>query len=219
MKTCNNDRSHNGLNNPQTITAAIKIKMTNYVHQNKMSKIFKGLRTVCYGVLCGFFLMMPSVVIKGAHMAVTANDYSLLKFLAGFILVTKFSLLAKYIRKIRIETKKYRMKRAHPRNLIMGIPAEELVEYLIVNRHFKREGSNGVKQSFGLSIRRYSKLAETLEQNGILERGDNNSRILKNGWTRQSLLDYLVQNKEERIGNKWIRIVNHLATRPSKELI
>lgn len=72
-----------------------------------------------------------------------------------------------------------------------GVPVIELVDFLIRNRNFIREGENGARATFGLRMERYQRLAGNLERVGILVRGENNSRIIAPEWTRQTLIDFL----------------------------
>ena len=79
--------------------------------------------------------------------------------------------------------------------LIDDIPVAELVDYMLRNKRFKREGINGVRATFGLNMEKFNHLAKKLEENQVLVRGENNGRVLAGNWSRQALIDYLSGQK------------------------
>ncbi len=69
-----------------------------------------------------------------------------------------------------------------------GIPIEQMADYLIENQSFQREHSIN---HFGISRKRQFTIADELEKNGVLIRGESNSRALQPVLTREQLVRQL----------------------------
>jgi len=71
---------------------------------------------------------------------------------------------------------------------VEGIEVEELIDHLIEEGTFKRDE---IETIFGLSRNRFTRLAKRLDGLGIIERGENNSRVFNYKHNRQELYDLL----------------------------
>lgn len=68
--------------------------------------------------------------------------------------------------------------------LISWIPIIEILNHLFENKHFKR---TEVEWKFWISRNKYQQLAAKLEDINILKRGENNSRVLNEEYTREQI--------------------------------
>ena len=71
---------------------------------------------------------------------------------------------------------------------IEGVPVPELIDHLFEEGSFKREDIEG---NFCIPRNRYQRLAEKMEELEILNRGENNSRVLNPEMTRAEVIEHL----------------------------
>lgn len=172
-----------------TLGEVLGEKIVAWVRLNKASRLFrKGLELIA-GVFLGGLVIAPAQVAGGFMNLLKMNDFVVLKVT---VILTVFFGRRAIIRLFRRCSKHVQnLSRGEDEKLLDAVPVPELVDYLMRNKHFKREGINGVRATFGLNMERYNRLAQKLEENGVLTRGENNSRILSDRWSRQSLIDYM----------------------------
>ncbi len=155
-----------------------------------MLKITKKLFELIAGLFLGVVLVAPDMAFSHVQKLVTLENYAIVKLLFGLgVFFYRKSILRRFraARQARYEGEE---------KLLDNIPVAELTDYLVRNKHFKREGENGVRETFGLNMERFNNLAKKLEENQVLVRGENNGRILAPHWSRQTLFDYLSGEKK-----------------------
>ena len=175
--------------NPRpTLAGVIADKAIAYVRANRAGRIFRKALEVITALILGVLALYPGEVLNAFDSLLKLNNFAIPKvsivavgFLARKSIIRLFKRCAKLVHSFSLQHEK----------LLDGIPVAELCDYMIRNKHFKREGVNGVRETFGLNMERFNKLASKLEENGVLVRGENNGRVLDAKWSRQSLIDYL----------------------------
>lgn len=177
----------------QTITGILKDKITRHLAAHRAGQLARQAAELAAGGLFGAIVVSPDQVFNFLFETLKTQDFAPIKFCGVFFLFYFRKNIIRAIRSFRRDQaiKKMVQEREH---LLDNIPAIELVDYLMRNRHFRREGVNGVRTTFGLTMERFNALAQKLESNGVLVRGPNNGRILADHWTRQTLFDYLSGN-------------------------
>lgn len=172
-------------------------KVIEHVQKNKASQLAWQVTELALGVFFGALALYPDQTLSFIKSGLESNNYAALKVLG---LVVIFFHRKSIIRKIKLYAFKYMARRSMRtgtevnqlgEKLIDGIPVSELVDYLIRNQKFIREGDNGVRSTFDLDMKKFNRLAKRLEDNKVLVRGENNCRQLSPNWTRQALSDYL----------------------------
>lgn len=153
-----------------------------------IGRTLRKVTELSVGILLGACVVAPSIVADDFLRVAEIESYAPVKFIfvlaAFYYRKTIFRLCKRWV---RIVQKFFKPKEKQ----IDNIPVAELVDYLIRNRHFRREGINGARATFGLNMDKFNKLARHLEDRGVLTRADNNGRVLAEQWSRQSLVDYL----------------------------
>ena len=127
------------------------------------------------------FLVEPRSTLIWILSVAGAADWLLPKFLACLLVI-----------KHRVHIVKMARALARPRGeteAICGIPKDELCHFIFESGGFRIQEA---KQKLGISRKRYDRLADALEQSGILRRGENNARVLNSAeFSRQQVYDML----------------------------
>lgn len=173
-----------------TIWGVIFDKAARHVAANKMGKLVRQGVELTAGCFLGALVIFPDQTSSLLWEGVIAGNYAAPKFVLMTGLFFQRKTVFRIFRKAYFWVKAKRAEKVEDK-FMDKIPVAELTDYLIRNRHFRREGINGVRATFGLNMERYNSLAGRLEANGVLVRGTNNGRILADSWTRQTLFDYL----------------------------
>lgn len=178
-----------------TLSGAIAAKVAGHVQNHKASQLLKQVAELLCGLLVGALLVKPVQVMAGIEYLLKIESFAIPKVMGFFILFFGRKAIMRNVRRIGRFFEK-RKAALNDEQLLDGIPVSEMVDYLLRNKHFKREGVNGVRATFGLNMERFNRLAKKLEENKVLVRGENNGRMLDGHWSRQALIDYL--SGEER---------------------
>lgn len=168
--------------------------------------ISKKVSGVFVGVSIGMLIVSPANSITLLYAALIAGNY----FLAKFLVVVSFGLYWRYILRFPARAnRKFRKLRRRFQNetMIDGIPINELVSYLFDTQAFKREGSDGARATFGLSMKAYTKLAKVLESKEVLIRGEHNSRVLNPKFERSELVQFLSTAKKSKNLSDYVKII------------
>lgn len=178
-----------------SLAGVIKNKIVAYVDDHKASQLFKQVVELLAGVFIGAIFVAPAQIMESTEFLLKTNDFALPKMVGVMILFFGRKFIFSYVKKTRqsLHIKKAMLSEE---SFIDDIPVAELVDYMLRNKHFKREGVNGVRATFGLNMEKFNRLAKKLEENKVLVRGENNGRILAGHWSRQALVDYLSGEKK-----------------------
>lgn len=160
-------------NQPQTVKSVFQQKFTNYLAKTPLKKPL-ALVVISYAIA------WPESALDAAHAVLVAKSYFLPKVLFAAVLIYRW----RYVRKI---AKSLHNKKKCKQN-IEGIPATELIDHLFEFESFKRTDVLG---KFGIPANRFENIAKKLEELGLLVRGDNNSRILAPGTSREKIAEAL----------------------------
>lgn len=173
-----------------TILGVIFDKAARHIAANKAGKLVRQGVELSIGLFLGALVIVPDQTVGLIQAGFEAGNYAAPKFFLMTIAFFNRKSIVRILRKVYFFVKAKRAEKLEDK-FLDKIPVAELTDYLIRNRHFRREGVNGVRATFGLNMERYNALAKRLEANEVLVRGVNNGRILADHWSRQSLFDYL----------------------------
>jgi hypothetical protein len=194
------------MENHETIATVFAEKLTGYIRGHKFADLIKKVAELAAGFFIGVAILAPGHVIDGLWWMATARNGAILEAIAIMSLFFRRRAISRIFgRLVRFAHKRGIM--AAKERLIDGIPISELVDYLIRNGNLKREGANGARETFGLNMDRFNRLANNLERLHILERGENNMRMLAGRWSRQALIDCLGQSESSGSAEPWFRIL------------
>lgn len=177
-------------NNKKTILGVFAEKLTDHVAAHRVGQLARQAAELTAGLILGALVVAPDPIINFLSETLKSSNFAVPKFATVMILFYCRKTIVRVIRTVARQSTVNKAIKAEEK-LIDNIPTAELVDYLIRNKHFKREGANGVRATFGLNMEKFNALAAKLEKNGVLVRGENNGRILAPTWSRQSLFDYL----------------------------
>src|SRR6266568_5032166 len=151
----------------QTLKSVLWNKALKFFAENSMGTILRKFTEFALGIFLGAFIYRPEVISNFVSKLVIAQNYAIPKI--GVTLIIFFS--RKTLLKLFKRCSKLVQKKRIPESekLIDGIPVNELADYLIRNGNFRREGSNGVRETFGISnMEKFNRLANNLERRKIL---------------------------------------------------
>ncbi len=174
----------------QTLGGVVAEKIVGHVRNHKAGELLKQFMELILGLFLGACIVAPAQIMEALAWGLKTHDFAIPKVCA--IMVVFFGRKT-IMRQVRTWVRIFQVKRQswNKEKLIDGIPVSELANYLVRNHHFKREGVNGVRETFGLNMEKFNRLAGKLEENGVLVRGENNGRVLDGKWSLQALVDYL----------------------------
>lgn len=180
---------------PPSLSRVIMNKVVNHVENHKANQLFKQLAELAAGLILGALIVAPVQILDFINSVAKIEGYAPPKLLLFGILFFGRKSIFRTVKRVGrfFQTRKAEL---NEEKLLDNIPVAELVDYMLRNKHFKREGMNGVRSTFGLNMEKFNALAKKLEENKVLVRGENNGRILDGKWSRQALIDYL--SGEER---------------------
>jgi hypothetical protein len=192
-------------NQKQTIGGVIAEKIAGHIRAHKFTDLLKQAVELIAGLFIGAVFAAPGHVLAAFEWMITTHGYVIPKVVGVMMLF----FYRKSFVKIYSKAKRHFAKRAsasEKEKLIDGIPVSELADYLIRNTNFKREGVNGVRETFGLNMEKFNRLAQNLERRKVLKRGESNMRILDGRWSRQALIDFLGQSEKSGEAESWFRV-------------
>lgn len=189
----NTNTNQNNVESP-SLSGVLMAKLAGYVKEHKASELFGQLLELTAGLFLGSLLVAPTQIMAGAEYLLKIEDFAIPKVVGFAILFFGRKAIFRTFKRVGRFFEK-RKAIINDEKMIDSIPVAELVDYMLRNKHFKREGVNGVRATFGLNMERFNRLAKKLEENKVLVRGENNGRILDGKWSRQALIDYLSGEK------------------------
>lgn len=173
-----------------TLRGVLWGKFVDHAKAHKMGQLTRQGVELVAGLVVGAAIIAPHQMSELGSYILTVGDY----VIPRVVLVTGLFFTRKKIMKAYKRFKRHAETQEAIENeeaLIDGIPVNELVDYMVRNKKFKREGVNGVRTTFGLSMEKFNRLAKKLEEMDVLVRAENNGRVLNTKWSRQALVDYL----------------------------
>lgn len=215
--TQNTNEFNKSIPDSPTLRGVLWGKFIDHAKAHRVGQLSRQALNLVGGITVGAVIVAPHQISELLGYLSTTGDY----VVPRVIICTGLFFSRKKISSAYKRFKRQAEKQEAIENeeaLIDGIPVNELVDYMIRTKKFIREGVNGVRPTFGLSMEKFNKLAKKLETMGVLVRGENNGRVLAPKWSRQALVDYLsgAEKSEDlqpritirRIGDGKIRLLN-----------
>lgn len=178
----------------RTIRSILWKKLLDVFEASELSRIFSFFSMAFVSICLGLSLTYP-VEAKGIALnLIGLENYIVPKIFLSIALVFSVPILYKTLRniteelKFRAELNKMNSLEIPDSSTIEGIPIDELLDHLYTTKTFKRDD---IENTFGLPRNRFTKLAKKLDGLGVLTRGENNSRILNEEFTRAELFSLL----------------------------
>lgn len=177
-----------------SLAGVLADKFVGHVQSHKFSQLFWQFLELAAGLFLGALLVAPTQILAGLEYVAKIEDFAVPKVVVfSFLFFGRKTIVREFKRLGRFFENRKAV--ANQEKMIDNIPVPELVDYMLRTKHFKREGMNGVRATFGLNMEKFNRLAKKLEENKVLVRGENNGRILDGHWSRQALIDYLSGEK------------------------
>lgn len=190
-----------------TVIQAIIIKIAQNIHDSTFGEILRFLGGVIIVLALTYLLTFPRHAWATLSTFFQLKNLIVPKFILSVVLVRSFPKIYKFIK-----SKKPRYETVDE-NQIEGIPTVELIDHLFETQSFKR---GDVEYKFNIPRNRYQRLAEKLESNGVLVRGENNSRILNEEVRRQDIVKMLEGAESScEIQNYIKKDKNHYSFKPT----
>lgn len=189
----------------KTLGGVFAQKVLNFFAENTIASVVWKLTELSLGMFLGVFIYRPVLVSNFLFETLKTQNYAFPKIAAALGVYFFRKRLFKLFKRCSKLVQKSRVPKAE--KLIDGIPVNELADYLIRNGNFRREGANGIRETFGISnMEKFNRLANNLERRKILKRGENNMRVLDGRWSRQALIDFLGQSERSGEAENWFRV-------------
>ena len=166
------------------IKNAIKTKIVKSIEKGKIFQDFIwwiDKRIICAWIF-GFVFIWKDTTLAFVHQYRIYFGGAICVNLFAFFdpIVSTFLAVWKFIWKIEI----IQPQEKEPKDAIDGVEKSDLISFLLKNKWFPFINA---KMQFGINPKEYKKIGDNLERIGVLIRGENNARILKENITREIL--------------------------------
>lgn len=176
----------------KTLGSVVGQKSLDWIEQGRIIRRARAALVYAYGA---YAIALPESAYRSFLAIMSAQGFLLPKLVVFWLAVSNWRKISKLIKSYR--------KYPEGVKTIEGVPDYEILHHLFMAQSFKREE---VLKKFNMSARRFDKLAKKLEEIGVLVRGENNSRVLNNEFTREELADIMGQASHAEEIKKPIRI-------------
>lgn len=166
----------------KTISSALAVRFATWLEKAPTHTLLKTLIRFSIVVLIASFIFARERTIALLIALAMWNSYKIPIFIA--LVVFTLNLKRLYLMTKRV---KIRQRSKGNQHTLCGVSVPELADFLIENKSFKFED---VTSKLAMPQRQYAKLAELLEHNQILIRGEKHARIL-NEISRTMLVEQL----------------------------
>lgn len=143
------------------------VKLLRWIDKASPQALWKTLLRASSVVLMGLAVFAPQFLLGFLTTSARWNGYRIPLFLALLVLTLNAKRLWRGFKRIR---------HGGNQHTFHGIPSGELASWLIERRSFTRDEAI---PTFGLSQGKWLTIARELEQHGVLVRGPNNARVLR----------------------------------------
>lgn len=165
------------------------VKLLRWIDKASPQAIWKTSARLFCVMLIALGVFAPQFLLGLLTASMKWNGFKIPLFLALLLFTLNAKRLARTMRRIFVR------KRASNQHTYHGIPVGELASWLIETKAFKRDEA---MKKWGLSQGLYHKIAQELEAHGVLTRGENNARVL-----RDISLEQLVLQLREKFPLVW----------------
>lgn len=146
------------------------VRFLRWIDTTSLTQILKTLFRIGCVIAIALGVFARQFAIDVTLSIIRWNSYKIPIFLALLVTMLNAKRAFNFMRRAIVRT------RAGNQNTYRGLPVGELASFLMKHGSFKRE--EAIK-AFALSQGHYQKIAEELEQQGVLKRGENNARVLR----------------------------------------
>ncbi len=146
------------------------VRFLRWIDKASPELITKTLLRAASLLLMGSAIFLPSFLVGVASSVIQWNGFKIPIFLGLLAFMLNARRLFSALRRRSIR------KRTGNQHTYHGLPVGELAAFLKQQASFKRD--EAIK-TFALSQGQYQKIAQELEEHGILMRGENNARVLR----------------------------------------
>lgn len=153
-----------------SLSSVLQVKFLRWLEKSPLKSILATFSKCLMFLLVCFAAIAPSFALGILTASLKWNNYRLPLMLAVVVIALNVPRFTAFIWRHAVK----RRKSTGSAPVFHGVPLDELATYLFQNRTFTTKAINDL----GLAQRKWSKIAEELEQNKILVRGENNSRVL-----------------------------------------
>lgn len=171
---------------PATIGEAIAERIALTIQEDGIRKTAgrTGRFAAAVLIICG--VIAPQLTMGYVYALLSWKSAAILKIVICIAAFSYYRYAPRAFAWIATKLKSMRPKKTD--DLYHGIPVGELADYLLEQGAFPRE--NAIVR-FAISRKRQFKIADELERNGILERGNANARVLRPDLSREQLVTFL----------------------------
>jgi hypothetical protein len=155
---------------PLTLRQVLWSKMLRWIDQEPIGKILKTLLRVALGLLLLFAIFAPHPTLRLLLALARWRSYRVPITLMLLFVTLNLKRCWLLVRRRRLRPK------GENQHTFNGIPVGSLASFLTEHNGFKFEDAT---QKLALPRRQYDKIADELEQHGILVRGEKNARVLR----------------------------------------
>jgi len=162
-------------------------KFCYFMDVSYLRDVFTGFTKLSIVITFALSLYYPAESLELLKEIVLFKDFYIPKVILGSVFIL-------FIDTIFIETfyffssiSLWPTKKQHKQSeigMIFGVPSDEIINHLIEFHSFKQIAC---KKKFGLNQKQFDSIAKKLEKIGVLIRGENNSRIFNQKFTRENL--------------------------------
>lgn len=194
LYTMNTENSHPRL----SLRRVLWVKFLRWIEKSPLQSLWWSLIR-CLTLLLGLCaIIAPSFTVGMLTASFQWNNYRVPLCLAVILLTVNVKRLWQ-LRKLFTA----RQRKLQPnQHTYQGIPVDEFASYLLQHGAFTTEAMNRL----ALPQRKWAKIADELEKNGILKRGENNARVLAE-ITREDLVRQLRDGFPlvfDEVGKTWV---------------
>ena len=165
------------------------IKLLRWLDKASPQALWKTTARLSCVILIATGVFAPQFLLGLLTASLKWNGYKIPLFLALLFATINAKRFWNFCKRTRVRG------RAGNQHSFRGIPVGELAAWLIEAKAFKRDEAI---RKWGLSQGVYAKIAQELEDNGVLTRGENNARVL-----REITLAQLVLQLREKFPLVW----------------
>lgn len=166
----------------RTIPQIISNKILDNLENLTLSDILIRSLLLFIAIFFTLAILFPATTHSITKSIMQYQNYALLKTTIIFATVFNFQRIMKMV--VEVYNARPTPQKSSTGDTIEGIPTLELLDHLFEHKSFKRED---IETKFAIPRNRYATLANKMESIGILKRGENNSRVLNEEYTRADI--------------------------------
>lgn len=155
----------------KTILGSLAIKFATWLEKTPAHIILRVWIQFSAVALVAAFIFIPTTAFTATKEIVTWNNYRVPLFVLAIVFLFNLKRIYRATRLLFVRPS----KAIGNQHTLVGVAVPELADFLIEHNGF---GFDTVMAKLGMAQRQYAKLADLLEENAILIRGEKNARVL-----------------------------------------